>query len=149
LSLQSVDTLSDHEFRAATVASYERGERLISVVRLARLASIYNVPADQLLPDENRPNAVSHIQALGPPDGERAEFAPMSIDLARLRSLDGPDADLLRRAIGGIVRQRSDTSGQFVTIRCADVVAIGRILNRTEMAMRLRLAELSPLTTPT
>jgi hypothetical protein len=73
----------------------------------------------------------------------------VSIDLARLRSLDGPDADLLRRAIGGIVRQRSDTSGQFVTIRCADVVAIGRILNRTEMAMRLRLAELSPLTTPT
>jgi hypothetical protein len=73
----------------------------------------------------------------------------VSIDLAQLRSLDDPDADLLRRAIGGIVRQRSDTSGKVVTIRRADVVAMGRILNRTEVAMRHRLAELRLLTTPT
>ena len=38
------------EFKASVLGAYERGERAISVPRLLRLAEIYEVPADQLLP---------------------------------------------------------------------------------------------------
>jgi transcriptional regulator with XRE-family HTH domain len=148
LSLRSVDTLSDHEFHAATLASYERGERLISVVRLARLASIYDVPVDRLLPVSNSLDVIRRVRAPQLPPGGGAEPTPLTIDMARLWTVDGSEADLLRRAIGGIVRLRSEISGPFVTIRGADVAAIGRIFNRTELAMRQYLEELNLLAIP-
>src|SRR5437763_16081709 len=50
LSLQEVEGASGHEFKASVLGAYERGERIISVPRLQRLAGYYNVPVDQLLP---------------------------------------------------------------------------------------------------
>ena len=46
LSLSAVARASDREFKAAALGNYERGERAISVPRLARLARIYGVPVD-------------------------------------------------------------------------------------------------------
>ncbi|MHB8669359.1 MAG: helix-turn-helix domain-containing protein [Acidimicrobiales bacterium] len=56
LSLQDVETTSDNEFRASVLGAYERGERAISVPRLARLAGFYRVPVDQLLPQDDAAN---------------------------------------------------------------------------------------------
>src|SRR5688572_5470919 len=50
LSLQDVEALSAQEFKASVLGAYERGERAISVPRLLRLAQVYGVPAEQLLP---------------------------------------------------------------------------------------------------
>src|SRR5207245_8870976 len=50
LSLHDVEARSNLEFKASVLGAYERGERAISVPRLLRLAEIYEVPADQLLP---------------------------------------------------------------------------------------------------
>src|SRR2546423_15684164 len=50
LSLHDVEARSSLEFKASVLGAYERGERAISVPRLLRLAEIYEVPADQLLP---------------------------------------------------------------------------------------------------
>src|SRR5688500_17498575 len=50
LSLQEVEALSSKEFKASVLGAYERGERAISVPRLLRLANIYGVPPEQLLP---------------------------------------------------------------------------------------------------
>src|SRR3954452_18792154 len=50
LSLQEAEELSGQEFKASVLGAYERGERAISVPRLHRLASVYQVPVDQLLP---------------------------------------------------------------------------------------------------
>src|SRR5215831_13684376 len=50
LSLHDVEARSDQEFKASVLGAYERGERAISVPRLLRLAEIYQVPGDQLLP---------------------------------------------------------------------------------------------------
>ena len=50
LSLHDVEARSDQEFKASVLGAYERGERAISVPRLLRLAELYRVPADQLLP---------------------------------------------------------------------------------------------------
>src|SRR2546429_9142081 len=52
LSLHDVEARSGMEFKASVLGAYERGERAISVPRLLRLAEIYQVPADQLLPRE-------------------------------------------------------------------------------------------------
>src|SRR5918994_2543374 len=50
LSLHDVEARSGMEFKASVLGAYERGERAISVPRLLRLAELYRVPADQLLP---------------------------------------------------------------------------------------------------
>src|SRR6059058_6354500 len=50
LSLHDVEARSGMEFKASVLGAYERGERAISVPRLLRLAEIYQVPGDQLLP---------------------------------------------------------------------------------------------------
>src|SRR5579883_2742786 len=52
LSLQAVEAMSDQEFKASVLGAYERGERAISVPRLQRLAKLYDVPVDQLLPPD-------------------------------------------------------------------------------------------------
>src|SRR3954454_24150809 len=55
LSLQEVEAASQQEFKASVLGAYERGERAISVPRLQRLARFYNVPVDQLLPQDEGP----------------------------------------------------------------------------------------------
>ena len=54
LTLQEVDQLSNGEFKASVLGAYERAERIISVLRLKRLAEFYGVPIDYLLPDTGR-----------------------------------------------------------------------------------------------
>jgi hypothetical protein len=51
LSLFDVERDSGGEFRASVLGAYERGERAISVRRMARLAAFYGVPTAWLLPD--------------------------------------------------------------------------------------------------
>src|SRR6266852_3764184 len=65
LSLQAVEATSHREFKASVLGAYERGERIISVLRLQRLARFFGVPVDQLLPRD-----------IGPiPSLPRADFA--------------------------------------------------------------------------
>ncbi len=49
-SLGEIEAQTDGEFKASVVGAYERGERAISVQRFVRLADIYAVPANELLP---------------------------------------------------------------------------------------------------
>src|SRR5271165_4895080 len=53
LSLQAVEAMAEQEFKASVLGAYERGERAISVPRLQRLAKLYDVPVDQLLPPDD------------------------------------------------------------------------------------------------
>ena len=53
LSLHEVEARSGQEFKASVLGAYERGERALSVPRLVRLAEIYDVPPDQLLPRDD------------------------------------------------------------------------------------------------
>src|SRR5438270_13304758 len=77
LSLQDVEAMSGHEFKASVLGAYERGERIISVPRLQRLAGYYDVPVDQLLP----PNG----------DLERAAAAGRALADSADRSAPGGD----------------------------------------------------------
>ena len=49
-SLGEIETQTEGEFKASVVGAYERGERAISVQRFVRLAEVYGVPANEILP---------------------------------------------------------------------------------------------------
>jgi transcriptional regulator with XRE-family HTH domain len=51
LSLQGVEEKSNGRWKAVVVGSYERGDRAVTVSRLAELADFYRVPVSELLPD--------------------------------------------------------------------------------------------------
>src|SRR5690349_22768501 len=50
LSLHGVEEKSHGRWKAVVVGSYERGDRAVTVQRLAELAEFYAVPIQELLP---------------------------------------------------------------------------------------------------
>jgi transcriptional regulator with XRE-family HTH domain len=132
LSLQEVESVSEHEFKASVLGAYERGERAISVPRLHRLAMFYKVPVDQLLQGE--PGGASGAEQKGA-YGAR-------IDIAKLEELEGPDARMLGRYLRMIQVQRQDFNGRVLTIRRDDMRAIACMLGVSEDDAAGRLAEL-------
>jgi transcriptional regulator with XRE-family HTH domain len=142
LSLLAVEEASGREFKASVLGAYERGERIISVLRLQRLAQLYGVPVDQLLP---RPGAASadFDTRLSPNGPARVPVPePVTIDLFRLAALEAPEKEVLRRYVSMIQIQRGDFNGKVITIRREDVSALGRVFELDESAMRSRLKEL-------
>jgi transcriptional regulator with XRE-family HTH domain len=131
LSLQAVEENSGREFKASVLGAYERGERIISVLRLQALAGLYGVPVDQLLPHQS-----------GGPEVRSTSSGRVTIDLSRLANVEGPESDALQHYIAMIQLQRGDFNGRVITIRNDDVSALGRVFERSEGAMHDRLREL-------
>lgn len=127
LSLQETEELSDQEFKASVLGAYERGERAISVPRLHRLARVYQVPADQLLPrPEEQSDASTYIDLTGPmPSAPRK----VVLDLTTLDDVGGTPGEMLRRYAAMIQVQRQDFNGRVLTIRRDDLRAIACILD--------------------
>jgi transcriptional regulator with XRE-family HTH domain len=147
LSLQAVEANSNQEFKASVLGAYERGERSISVPRLHRLARLYDVPVDQLLPRD--PWDDGHEESEEAPQGaQRGQWdsvSKLTIDLTRLGQVSGPERDLLRRYVGMIQVQRQDFNGRMITMRADDVRAIACLFDMSAEAMRRRLSELGLL----
>lgn len=141
LSLQAVEDNSGREFKASVLGAYERGERIISVLRLQRLAALYGVPVDQLLPRTPGAPAAAGGEA-GGERGDGADHVPVTIDLARLDTLDAPERDIIARYVAMIQLQRGDFNGKVITIRNEDVRALARVFERDESDMRRRFEEL-------
>jgi len=153
LSLQAVEAMSEQEFKASVLGAYERGERAISVPRLQRLAKLYDVPVDQLLPDTE--DGTSRWATGGDTNGHAVPGAggsrsirpwngteKVTIDLTKLNSVSGAERDLLRRFLSMIQVQRQDFNGRMITIRAEDLRAIACLFGVTPDAMSRRLDEL-------
>lgn len=156
LSLQEVEASSDQEFKASVLGAYERGERAISVPRLQRLAKFYNVPVDQLLPQDadefgspRRDEELIDLTA----EATNGEVTPsrsarrydedkVSIDLTRLQAIGAQEREMLSRYLGMIQVQRQDFNGKVLTIRSEDLRAIACLFETTTDSMRRRLDEL-------
>jgi transcriptional regulator with XRE-family HTH domain len=119
-SLQDVQRVSEGEFKAAVLGAYERGERSLSVPRLHRLAGYYGVPVVQLLPPEPAAMVVD-------PDRET-----VTIDLARLGDLDGPEGDMIERFLASIQMERQDFNGKVLTVRRDDLQQLSRMIGENE-----------------
>ena len=72
----------------------------------------------------------------------RAPGAPVVIDLTKLSSLSGPEADMLNRYLTMIQVRRQDFNGRVLTIRRDDLQAIAAILGTGTESAPARLDEL-------
>ena len=145
ISLQEVEASSGQEFKASVLGAYERGERAISVPRLQRLARFYNVPIDQLLPPDSGPSFglepaedVIDLTGLSP----RSESGSIRIDLTKLESLVGPEADMLNRYLTMVQVLRQDFNGRVLTVRNSDLQALAAILGTSVEGASPRLDSL-------
>jgi transcriptional regulator with XRE-family HTH domain len=133
LSLQEVEAISDHEFKASVLGAYERGERVISVPRLQRLARLYLVPVDQLLPSgaDAAPAGTGDgvvDDGVVPPRRAPAWGGPspdkITFDLTRFDDVDDAELAMVYRYLKTIMVQRQDFNGRVLTIRGDDIRAI-------------------------
>ncbi len=126
LSLQEVEAVSEHEFKASVLGAYERGERVISVPRLQRLAQLYSVPVDQLLPRPAAARAAEGNEAAeGGDEGGSGELpAKVTFDLTRFDSVDDPQLGMVFRYLNSIMVLRQDFNGRVLTVRRDDIRAM-------------------------
>ena len=135
LSLQEVEANSHEEFKASVLGAYERGERSISLPRLRRLADLYDVPIEQLLPKE--------VEFA---DGRSSSASTkLAIDLVKLTNIDGPGFATLSRYLSMIQVQRGDFNGKVLTVRADDVRAIAVMLDVAIDDVRVHLEEIGIL----
>jgi transcriptional regulator with XRE-family HTH domain len=134
LSLHDVEARSRMEFKASVLGAYERGERAISVPRLMRLAEVYDVPPDTLLPRE------AEVEI----DLTEAEAAQngFTIDLTQLAEIEDPEAAVLARYAATIQLQRQDFNGRMLTIRRDDLRVLAAVLGRRSEDLPQRLDQL-------
>jgi len=115
LTLQQVEEISQGRWKAVVVGSYERGDRAVSVAKLAELSEFYNVPVSELLPKEE-PEA---------PPPASADPAKVMLNLRGLARADlDPELQPVSRFAHTIQLQRGDFNGSVLTIRGEDLRAL-------------------------
>lgn len=113
LSLQRVEEKSRGRWKAVVVGSYERGDRAVTVNKLAELARFYGVPMSELLPPDD----------FGAADGVAA---PIVLNLERLHEVPESDTEVLSRYIADIA-QRRGAHETLLQIRSADLDALAEL----------------------
>ncbi len=122
LSLQRVEQRSGGRCKAVVVGSYERGDRAVTVQKLAELARFYGMPMSLLLPPED----------LGSDDGVAI---PIVLNLDRLDVLP-------RRKAGPLARYAADTAhrrgehGTLLRIRSTDIDSLADLYAISPRARR-------------
>ncbi len=108
LSLHGVEERSSGVWKAVVIGSYERGDRAVTVQRLAQLADFYKVPVAELLPEASA--------------GANAEPAPrLVLDLEQLSAVPAEKVGPLARYAAAIQAQRGDYNGRILSIRQDDL----------------------------
>lgn len=131
LTLQQVEELSTGKWKAVVVGSYERGDRAVSVAKLAELSEFYNVPVSELLPKED----LTATTTVGPP-------SKVMLDLRRLSRGDlDPDLRPVSRFAHTIQLQRGDFNGNVLTIRGEDLRALSVIYGTDPEDLVIRLED--------
>lgn len=137
LSLSEVESATNQEFKASVMGAYERGERMISVPRLERLANFYGVTVDQLLPRDKQREGDTQSQSAAP--------TKLRIDVAKLSLREGKEFKMLERLLRMIQVQRQDFNGKVITVRAHDTRAIAVMLDVAVDDVGAKLAELDLL----
>jgi transcriptional regulator with XRE-family HTH domain len=121
LSLQGVEQKSGGKLKAVVVGSYERGDRAVSVARLAELAEFYGVPVSEFLPDGRAAGAA--VQS-----GENRRIV---LDLGRLRDLSAEQSEPMGRFVATIQRERGDYGNEVLSLRSDDLKTLAILYNET------------------
>ena len=118
LSLHGVEEKSRGRWKAVVVGSYERGDRSVTVQKLAELAEFYGVPVSELLPGDAAPTAL-------------APSPKLVIDLERMAQLPKDKAGPLARYVATIQSQRGDYNGRVLSIRQEDLRSLAVIYDKS------------------
>lgn len=118
LSLHGVEDKSHGKWKAVVVGSYERGDRAVTVQKLAELADFYGVPVAELLPD-------------GSPSGASEPPPRLILDLESLGSIPSEKAGPLARYAATIQSQRGDYNGRVLSIRQDDLRTLAVIYDES------------------
>ena len=133
LSLHAVEAKSDGRWKAVVIGSYERGDRAVTVQRLAELAEFYGVPVAELLPGAG---------------GTASTEAPprIVIDLERLSGVPAEHAAPLARYAATIQSQRGDYNGKILSIRTEDLRSLAVIYDASPVDLTDQLISWGVLT---
>ncbi len=126
LSLHGVEERSQGRWKAVVVGSYERGDRAVTVQRLAELADFYGVPVQELLPGGGAKGASD-----APPR--------IVLDLERLGNLEEPAAAPLMRYTATIQAQRGDYNGRILSVRQDDLRTLAVIYDESPSVLAEKL----------
>jgi transcriptional regulator with XRE-family HTH domain len=118
LSLHGVEEKSRGRWKAVVVGSYERGDRSVTVQKLAELAEFYGVPVSELLPGDSAPTPL-------------APAPKLVIDLERMGQLPKEQAGPLARYVATIQSQRGDYNGRVLSIRQEDLRSLAVIYDKS------------------
>lgn len=134
MTLQQVEEVSEGRWKAVVVGSYERGDRAVSVAKLAELGEFYGVPVTELLPKEDTPS--------------RGGGMPSKVRLNLKRLGEGglePDLQPVARFAHTIQLQRGDFNGSVLTIRGEDLRALSVIFGTEPEELLRRLDDAGAL----
>jgi transcriptional regulator with XRE-family HTH domain len=136
LSLQDVEAQSNREFKASALGAYERGDRVISVPRLVRLAHLYRITADQLLAEQESDQDLDPMV--------RTQAPGVTIDLVRLHEIDDPNAVVVARYAATIQSLRRDFDHRVLTIRGVDLNMLAALMGKSPETLSAWLEDLAP-----
>ncbi|MEX2503490.1 MAG: transcriptional regulator [Egicoccus sp.] len=141
LSLAEVESRSGGAWKAVVVGAYERGDRAVTISRLAELAEFYGVPLASLLPARAAASSEEPADGADGADAEPRRRAAdddgrsrLKLDLQRLEEADTEELDpIALRAVARFAEhiqlRRGDHNGRVLTVRADDLrtiaVAIG------------------------
>ncbi len=131
LSLQGVEEKSGGRWKAVVVGSYERGDRAVTVARLAELADFYRVPVAELLPEGG---GIRHEQA-----------SKIVLDLERLYEHTADELAPIARYARAIQQQRGDYNGRVLSIRADDLRALAIVYDTSPSGLVEQLTEFGVL----
>lgn len=134
LSLHGVEEKSKGRWKAVVVGSYERGDRAVTVQKLAELAEFYGVPMSELLPEG------SSAVAAEPP-------GKLVLDLERLTEVPADMVGPLARYAAAIQAQRGDYNGKVLSIRRDDLRTLAVIYDESPAALAEQLVAWGVLST--
>jgi len=115
LTLREAARAASDEVKPTTLASYERGERTVSVDRLFRLSSLYRISPARLVADVLR----------------RVEGRePVLIDVTKVRRLNGAEAGILDGFIRNVLMLRNQPTADTVSLREGDLDVLATATGR-------------------
>jgi transcriptional regulator with XRE-family HTH domain len=130
LSLFEIEKSSRGRLKAATLGSYERSDRSLSISRAIEIAQFYQIPLSYLL--------TGSAENTDPSSGQEYIF-----DLRRIRenNLVDPGIDALIHFLGHIAKRRSDWNGEILSIRSSDLMTLAILLHLPESEVSRWLQE--------